>query len=74
MGFVSVKRPSAMETEPEAHCIAEHLDTDAAVRTLLAERLERWRTERAIEQLQNGEVMFSRAAEMTGLSLWDFPT
>jgi predicted HTH domain antitoxin len=39
---------------------------------LLAEGLQEWRRERALEQLSAGRVTFSNAAELAGMSVWDF--
>lgn len=44
-----------------------------AIRKLLAEGLEEWRRERALEKLEAGDVSFARAAEIAGMSIWDFP-
>lgn len=72
MGTVSVRLPDDLEAELEAYIEAEDLDRDSAVRKLLAEGLDSWRRERALEQLQAGEVTFSRAAELANLNVWAF--
>jgi len=71
MGNVSVRLPEAPEAELEAYAEEEHLDRGAAVRKLLAAGLDDWRRERAIEQLRDGEVTFSRAADLADLTVWD---
>lgn len=72
MGTISARLPEDIEADLEAYLEAEQLDRSTAVRKLLAEGLETWRTERALEQLDRGDVTFTRAAEMAGLSVWDF--
>ena len=72
MGTVSVRLPDDLEAELEAYLEAEHLDRRSAVRKLLAEGLDSWRTERALEQLQAGEITFSRAAELANMNVWEF--
>lgn len=72
MGIVSVRLPDDLEAELEAYIEAEHLDRDSAVRKLLAEGLDSWRTERALEQLHAEEITFSRAAELAKMNVWEF--
>lgn len=71
MGTVSVCLPEELEAELEAYTEAEHLDRSAAVRKLLADRLESWRVDHALERLENDEVSFARAAEIADVSRWD---
>lgn len=72
MGTVSARLPEDIEAELERYLEEEQLDRSTAVRKLLAEGLETWRKERALEELDEGNVTFTRAAEMAGLSVWDF--
>lgn len=72
MGTVSARLPDELEAELEAYIDEEHLDRSTAVRKLLAEGLEAWRKERALERLEAGEVSFTRAAELADLNVWDF--
>jgi predicted HTH domain antitoxin len=72
MGTISARVPDELESELEAYLEDERLDRSTAVRRLLAEGLERWRRERALEKLASGEVTFSRAAELAGVSVWEF--
>ena len=64
--------PDDIESEFEAYLDAEQLDRSTAVRRLLAEGLETWRREQVLDELDAGEVSFGRAAEITGMSTWDF--
>jgi len=72
MGTISARLPEDLEADLEAYLAEENLDRSTAVRKLLAEGLEEWRRERALAQLAAGEITFSKAAEMSGMSVWDF--
>lgn len=72
MGTVSVRVPDELEAELEAYLEAEQLDRSTAVRKLLAEGLDEWRRDRALDQLAAGRITFSRAADLAGMSVWDF--
>lgn len=72
MGTVSARVPDEVEAELEAYLEAEKLDRSTAIRKLLAEGLEQWRREQALERLESGSITFSRAAEIAGMSVWDF--
>lgn len=72
MGTISARLPEDIEADLEEYLDAEQLDRSTAVRKLLAEGLDTWRKERALEKLDRGEVTFMKAAEMADLSPWDF--
>ena len=72
MGTISARVPDDLEDELEAYLAAEKLDRSTGVRKLIAEGLEEWRRERALRKLAAGEVSYSRAAELAGMSVWDF--
>lgn len=72
MGTISARLPEDIEADLEEYLEEEQLDRSTAVRKLLAEGLDTWRKERALEKLDRGDVTFMRAAEMAGLSVWDF--
>lgn len=72
MGTISTRVPDDLEAELEAYLDEEKLDRSTAVRKLLAEGLEEWRRDRALEQLADGDVTVSKAAELAGMSVWDF--
>ena len=72
MGTVSARVPDDVEDELEEYLEAEKLDRSTAIRKLLSEGLEEWRRERALDALESGDVTFSKAAEIAGLSVWDF--
>ena len=50
----------------------ESLERSASIRKLLAEGLQHWKEQRALENFQEGKVTFLKAAEMAGCSVWDF--
>jgi len=72
MGTISARVPDELETELEAYLDAENLDRSTAVRKLLSEGLESWRREHALDQFAAGTITFAQAAELAGLSVWDF--
>ena len=72
MGTISARVPDDLEEELEVYLEEEKLDRSTAVRKLLLEGLEDWRQERALRKLEAGAVTFTRAAELAGLSTWEF--
>jgi metal-responsive CopG/Arc/MetJ family transcriptional regulator len=72
MGTISARVPDELEAELEAYLDEEKLDRSTAVRKLLADGLEEWRRDRALERLDAGEITVSAAAERAGMSVWDF--
>lgn len=72
MGTISARVPDELEADLEAYIDAENLDRSTAIRKLLTEGLEEWRRQRALTKLENGEITFSRAADLAGMTVWDF--
>lgn len=72
MGTISTRVPEDLESELEEYLEEERLDRSTAVRKLLAEGLETWRRERALERLADGKITFTTAAEQADLSVWEF--
>jgi len=72
MGTISARVPDELEAELDAYLDEENLDRSTAVRKLLSEGLDEWRREQALDQLAAGSITFSKAAEMAGMSVWDF--
>ena len=72
MPTISTRVPEDLEAELEAYLESERLDRSTAVRKLLSEGLEEWRMERALERFADGDVSLTRAAELAGLSVWEF--
>jgi len=72
MSTISTRVPEELEAELEAYLDEERLDRSTAVRKLLSEGLEAWRTERALERFADGEVSLSRGAELAEVSVWEF--
>jgi len=71
MGTISARVPDELEDELEAFIDEERLEKSTAIRKLLSEGLEEWRTERALERLERGEVTFSKAAELADVDTWE---
>lgn len=72
MGTISTRVSDDLEAELEQYIAEENLDRSTAVRKLLIEGLADWRTERALDRLEAGEVTFARAAELADVSVWEF--
>ena len=72
MGTISTRVPDDLESELEEYLEEERLDRSTAVRKLLAEGLAEWRREQALDRLEEGEVTFTKAAEIAGMSDWEF--
>lgn len=72
MGTISVRVPDELEAELDTYLAEENLDRSTAVRKLLSEGLDEWRRERALDQLAGGRITFSKAAELAGMSVWNF--
>ena len=67
-----IRALSALHGEQTVSELATNLDRSTAVRKLLSEGLEEWRRKRALDKLAAGTVTFSKAAELAGMSVWDF--
>lgn len=48
------------------------MKNQASIRKLLAEGLQHWKEERALKSLEEGKVTYLKAAQMAGVSAWDF--
>jgi len=72
MGTVSARLSDELEDELDEYVEDEGLERSVAVRKLLSEGLDDWRRERALSLLEEGELSFSRAAEMAGMDVWSF--
>lgn len=72
MGTISARVPDDLEAELEEYLDTEKLDRSTGVRKLLAEGLEEWRREQALAQLDDGQITFSKAAEIAGMTVWEF--
>ncbi|GAB3040228.1 UPF0175 family protein [Natronobiforma cellulositropha] len=72
MGTISARVPDELEDELERYLEDERLDRSTGVRKLLADGLESWRRERALERFTAGEVTLTKAAAVAGVSVWEF--
>ena len=69
---ISARIPKDVFHELETFMKEESLEKSASVRKLLAEGLQHWKEQRALKSLEEGKVTFLKAAEMAGVSAWDF--
>ena len=72
MSSVSARIPKSLEDELDRFVDEEKLDRSTAVRKLLSEGIDDWKKSRAVEKLKDGEVSFSRAAEIADMDVWSF--
>lgn len=72
MSTVSTRIPKELEEELNDFMEEEHLDKSVALRKLINEGLEEWRKGKALKMLEEGEISFFKAAELSGLDPWEF--
>jgi len=68
---VSARIPEDIFKELETFMKEESLEKSSSIRKLLAEGLQHWKEQRALKSLEDGKVTFLKAAEMSGISVWD---
>ncbi|MDD5616205.1 MAG: UPF0175 family protein [Candidatus Methanoperedens sp.] len=69
---ISARIPDDVFKELESFMKEESLEKSASIRKLLAEGLQHWKERRALKSLEEGKASFLKAAQMAGLSAWDF--
>lgn len=69
---VSARIPEDVFKELESFMKEESLKKSASIRKLLAEGLQHWKERQALKSLEEAKVSFLKAAQMAGLSAWDF--
>lgn len=69
---ISARIPQDVFQELETFMKEESLEKSASIRKLLAEGLQHWKEERALKSLEEGKVTYLKAAQMAGVSAWDF--
>lgn len=69
---ISARIPHDVFQELETFMKEESLEKSASIRKLLAEGLQHWKEQRALKSLEEGKVTYLKAAEMAGVSAWDF--
>lgn len=69
---LAVRIPEEVERKIREIIEAEGLDKARVVRGLLELGIAEWRRQRALEMLRDAKATFAKAAEIAGLSLWDF--
>jgi len=71
MGTIAVRVDNSVEKEIARLMKREGYDKSSAVRKLLERGIEQWRLENALEELKEGMITLSRAAEMAGVSIYE---
>jgi predicted HTH domain antitoxin len=69
---ISSRIPKEMARDLEMFMREESLEKSASIRKLLAEGLKRWKEGRALKLLREGRVSYVKAAEIAGMSVWEF--
>ena len=69
---ISARIPKNVFQELETFMKEESLEKSASIRKLLAEGLQHWKEQRALKSLEEGKVTYLKAAQMAGVSAWDF--
>ena len=69
---LAVRVPAELEKEILKIIRQEKLDKATVVRRLLEIGITEWRKQTGLDLLQKGKVTFAKAAEISGLSLWEF--
>jgi predicted HTH domain antitoxin len=68
---ISARIPEDVFKELESFMKEESLEKSASIRKLLAEGLQHWKKQQALKYLEEGKVTFLKAAQMSGISVWD---
>ncbi len=69
---MTTRLPENLVREIETVSKTEHLDKSEVMRRLLADSLERWRIERALELYKKGVYSFGQAVRFSHVSPWRF--
>lgn len=69
---VTARIPEDIYEEIERIRENEHLDRSTAIKRLLERGIADWRLESAITGYRDGSISLGRAAELAGVSLWQF--
>lgn len=68
---VSARIPEDVLKELETFMKEESLEKSASIRKLLSEGLQQWKEQQALKFLEEGNVSFLKAAEMSEISVWE---
>ncbi|VVB55421.1 Uncharacterised protein [uncultured archaeon] len=69
---ISARIPEEIFSELEKFMKEESLEKSASIRKLLSDGLQKWKVEKALRSLEDGKLTFLKAAEMAGMTVWDF--
>jgi len=72
MKQLSVRVPAEIVGALEEIAREERLDKAAVVRRLLLDGIQRWRLEHVLNLYREGRITKERAAEMAGITLYEF--
>ncbi len=69
--IIAARLPEKDEKELEYVMKIEDIDKSAAARKMIAVGLAEWKKDEALKKLEQGKYTLSRAAEFTGISIWE---
>jgi predicted HTH domain antitoxin len=72
MATISTRVNEKLMEDIEEFMEEEKLDKSIALRKLIAEALEEWKKEKALDLLEKGRITFTKAAEIAEMNVWDF--
>ncbi|MDI6720845.1 MAG: UPF0175 family protein [Candidatus Aenigmarchaeota archaeon] len=69
---ISTRIPKDLEKDLKEYMRRENVDRSIALRKLLVSALQEWKEKTALKMLENGDISFSKASEISGLDVWTF--
>jgi predicted HTH domain antitoxin len=72
MATISTRVNEKLMEDIEEFMEEEKLDKSITLRKLIAEALEEWKKEKALDLLEKGRITFTKAAEIAEMNVWDF--
>lgn len=72
MTVITTRVPEDLAKEVERIAEAEALDKSTTIKRLLIQAVRAWKMDYALRLYQEGRVSMGKAAEITGVSLWEF--
>ena len=72
MTVITTRVPEDLAKEVERIAEAEALDKSTTIKRLLIQAVRAWKIDYALRLYQEGRVSIGKAAEIAGVSLWEF--
>jgi predicted HTH domain antitoxin len=71
MAIITTRVPEELAKEVERIAQAEALDKSTTIKRLLIKAVEAWKMDHALKLYQEGKISIGKAAETSGVSLWE---